>query len=166
MIANNQVEAYCLPQGQIAQLYRSMACGLPGKMSKVGLGTFIDPRVEGGKMNDRTKPLPDISEVIEIHGEEYMFYHEVPIDVCLIRGTVCDEMGNLTTTDEAMKLEVFNAVLATKRYGGKVVAQVREVARDRHHQPQGRHRPGRLHRRGRGLPQPGGGPPHDVLHLL
>lgn len=128
MIANNQVEAYCLPQGQIAQLYRSMACGLPGKMSKVGLGTFIDPRVEGGKMNDRTKPLPDISEVIEIHGEEYMFYHEVPIDVCLIRGTVCDEMGNLTTTDEAMKLEVFNAVLATKRYGGKVVAQVREVA--------------------------------------
>ena len=120
MIANNQVEAYCLPQGQIAQLYRSMACGLPGKMSKVGLGTFIDPRVEGGKMNDRSKPLPDISEVIEIHGEEYMFYHEVPIDVCLIRGTVCDEMGNLTTTDEAMKLEVFNAVLATKRYGGKV----------------------------------------------
>lgn len=128
MIANNQVEAYCLPQGQIAQLYRSMACGLPGKMSKVGLGTFIDPRVEGGKMNDRTKPLPDISEIIEIRGEEYMFYHEVPIDVCLIRGTVCDEMGNLSTTDEAMKLEVFNAVLATKRYGGKVVAQVREVA--------------------------------------
>lgn len=61
MIANSQVEAYCLPQGQIAQLYRSMACGLPGKMSKVGLGTFIDPRVEGGKMNDRTKPLPDLS---------------------------------------------------------------------------------------------------------
>ena len=122
MIANNQVEAYCLPQGQIAQLYRSMACGLPGKMSKVGLGTFIDPRVEGGKMNDPTKPLPDISEVIEIHGEEYMFYHEVPIDVCLIRGTVCDEMGNLTTTDEALNLEVFNAALAPTRYGGKVVA--------------------------------------------
>ena len=55
MIAGNKVEAYCLPQGQIAQLYRSMACGLPGKMSKVGLGTFVDPRLEGGKMNDRTK---------------------------------------------------------------------------------------------------------------
>jgi len=60
MIGNNQVEAYNLPQGQIAQLYRSMACGLPGKMSKVGLGTYIDPRVEGGKMNARTRSLPDI----------------------------------------------------------------------------------------------------------
>ncbi len=128
MIANNQVEAYCLPQGQIAQLYRAMACGLPGKMSKVGLGTFIDPRIEGGKMNERTMPLEDISEIVEFHGEEYMFYKEVPIDTLLIRGTVCDEMGNMTTTDEAMKLEVFNAVLAAKRYGGRVIAQVREVA--------------------------------------
>lgn len=65
MIAGNKVEAYCLPQGQIAQLYRSMACGLPGKMSKVGLGTFVDPRLEGGKMNDRTKELEDIVEIMD-----------------------------------------------------------------------------------------------------
>ncbi|WP_066452842.1 acyl CoA:acetate/3-ketoacid CoA transferase [Anaerotruncus rubiinfantis] len=128
MIAQNKVEAYCLPQGQIAQLYRSMACGLPGKLSKVGLGTFIDPRLEGGKMNDRTKPLPDIVDVVELKGEEYMLYNAVPLDYCIIRGTVCDEMGNLTTDDEAMKLEVLPAVLATKRFGGKVIAQVREVA--------------------------------------
>lgn len=128
MIANNQVEAYCLPQGQIAQLYRSMACGLPGKMSKVGLGTFIDPRYEGGKMNDRTKNLEDIVDIINYHGEEYMFYREIPIDICLIRGTACDEMGNLTTTEEAMKLEVLPAVMAAKRYGGKVIAQVKRVA--------------------------------------
>ncbi|GKH30763.1 acyl CoA:acetate/3-ketoacid CoA transferase [Muricomes sp. OA1] len=127
MIANSQVEAYCLPQGQIAQLYRSMACGLPGKMSKVGLGTFIDPRVEGGKMNERTKPLKDIVDIIEYAGEEYMFYKQIPIDVCVIRGTVCDEMGNLTTTEEAMKLEVLPAVLAAKRYGGIVIAQVKQV---------------------------------------
>ncbi len=127
MIAGNQVEAYCLPQGQIAQLYRSMACGLPGKMSKVGLGTFIDPRIEGGKMNDRTKPLKDIVDIIQYDNEDYMFYKEVPIDVCIIRGTVCDEMGNLTTTEEAMKLEVLPAVLAAKRYGGRVIAQVKQV---------------------------------------
>lgn len=127
MIANNQVEAYCLPQGQIAQLYRSMACGLPGKMSKVGLGTFVDPRYEGGKMNERTKKLEDIVEILDYHGEEYMFYKQVPIDVCLIRGTECDEMGNLTTTEEAMKLEVLAAVMAAKRYGGKVIAQVKRV---------------------------------------
>jgi len=127
MIAKNQVEAYCLPQGQIAQLYRSMACGLPGKMSKVGLGTFIDPRYEGGKMNDCTKKLEDIVDIINYRNEEYMFYREIPIDICLIRGTTCDEMGNLTTTEEAMKLEVLPAVMATKRYGGKVIAQVKRV---------------------------------------
>jgi propionate CoA-transferase len=127
MIANNKVEAYCLPQGQIAQLYRSMACGLPGKMSKVGLGTFIDPRVEGGKMNARTKILPDIVDVINLKGEEYMFYNAIPIDYCFIRGTCCDEMGNLTTDEEAMKLEVLAGVLAAKRFGGKVIAQVKYV---------------------------------------
>ena len=73
MIAKNQVDAYCLPQGQIAQLYHSMACGLPGKMAKVGLGTFIDPRIEGGKMNERTKRLPDIVDIIKYKDEEYMF---------------------------------------------------------------------------------------------
>ena len=128
MISQNKVEAYCLPQGQIAQLYRSMACGLPGKLSKVGLGTFVDPRVEGGKMNERTKALPDMVDVMEVKNEEYLFYNAIPIDYCLIRGTCCDEMGNLTTTEEAMKLEVLPAVLATKRFGGKVIAQVKNVA--------------------------------------
>lgn len=127
MIANNKVEAYCLPQGQIAQLYRSMASGLPGKISKVGLGTFIDPRIEGGKMNDKTKSLPNIVDVIKLKDEEYMFYNSIPIDYCIIRGTTCDEMGNITTDEEAMKLEVLPAVLATKRFGGKVIAQVKSV---------------------------------------
>jgi propionate CoA-transferase len=128
MISNNKVVAYCLPQGQIAQLYRSMACGLPGKMSKVGLGTFVDPRIEGGKMNERTKQLENISDIIEYDGEEYMFYKKIPLDVCIIRGTTADEMGNISFEDEAMKLEVLPAALATKRFGGKVIVQVKRVA--------------------------------------
>lgn len=127
MISENKVEAYCMPQGQIAQLYTAMACGLPGKMSKSGLGTFVDPRYEGGKMNGRTKELEDLVEVMEYDGEEFLFYRQVPIDVCIIRGTCCDEMGNLTTDEEAMKLEVLPAVLAARRYGGKVIAQVKRV---------------------------------------
>ncbi|NGP46647.1 acyl CoA:acetate/3-ketoacid CoA transferase [Bacillaceae bacterium SIJ1] len=129
MITNNKVDAYCLPQGQIAQLYRSMACGLPGKMSKVGLGTFIDPRVEGGKMNERTRELEDISEIMEYDNEEYMFYKKIPLDVCIIRGTTADEMGNISMEEEAMKLEVLPAVLATKRFGGKVIVQVKRTAK-------------------------------------
>ncbi len=129
MIGSNQVEAYNLPQGQIAQLYRSMACGLPGKMSKVGLGTYIDPRVEGGKMNARTRPLPDIIEVMEHGGQEYLFYKAIPLDVLMFRGTTADEMGNISFEEEAVKLEVMPAVLATKRYGGKVLVQVKRVAK-------------------------------------
>ena len=129
LISNNQIICYCLPQGQITHLYRGMAQGLPGVMSKVGLGSFVDPRLEGGKMNEKTRSLPDISEVINVMDEEYMFYHAVPIDYCLIRGTEADEDGNLTTTEEAMMLEVLPAVLATKRFGGKVIAQVKRVAK-------------------------------------
>ncbi|MBO6359621.1 acyl CoA:acetate/3-ketoacid CoA transferase [Enterococcus casseliflavus] len=127
LISENKVEAYCMPQGQIAQLYSSMACGLPGKISKVGLGTFIDPRVESGKMNELTKNLEDLISVESIQGEEYLLYKNIPIDICIIRGTFCDTSGNLTDIEEAMKLEVLPAVLATKRFGGKVIAQVKHV---------------------------------------
>ncbi len=130
LITGNKVEAFNLPQGQLSQLYRSMACGLPGKMSKVGLGTYIDPRVEGGKMNPRTQALPDIVEVMNYGGEEYLFYKEIPLDFVITRGTTADEMGNISFEEEAMKLEVIGAVLAAKRYGGKVLVQVKRVARN------------------------------------
>lgn len=125
LIHQNKVEAYCLPQGQIAHLYRATAYGNPGKLTKIGLGTFIDPRLEGGKMNERTRKLPDLVEVVEFRGEEYLFYHGIPLDVVIIRGTKVDEKGNLTTEEEAMKLELMPAVLAAKRYGGKVLAQAK-----------------------------------------
>lgn len=128
-ISSNRVEAYCLPQGQMAQLYRSMACREPGKISKIGLGTFIDPRIEGGKMNERTKAKEDIVEIVQIKGEEYMLYKPIPLNVVIIRGTVADEQGNLTTEEEAMLLEVLPAVLAAKRFGGIVLAQVKRVAK-------------------------------------
>ena len=127
LIAGNKVEAYCLPQGQMANMYHSMALREPGKISKIGLGTFIDPRIEGGKMNERTKPLEDIVEVIEIDGEEYLRYKEIPIDTLLIRGTYADENGNISTEEEAMVLEVLPAVMAAKRFGGKVICQVKRI---------------------------------------
>ncbi len=128
MIANDKVEAYCLPQGQIAQLHRSMACGLPGKMSKVGLGTFVDPRVEGGKMNKRTQPLEDLVEILDYHGEEYMFYKMVPVNVCIVRGTTCDEMCILSLVDFALKLVYLPSLKACKRFCGKVIVQAKNVA--------------------------------------
>lgn len=126
LICNNEIEAYCLPQGQIANLYHSMSMREPGKISEIGLDTFIDPRIEGGKMNDRTRDSEDIVEVIEFQGKEYLLYKPIPIDTVLIRGTYVDEDGNLSTEDEAMSLELLPAVMAAKRWGGKVIAQVRQ----------------------------------------
>lgn len=125
LIAENKIITYNIPQGQLAQLYRDMAGGGPGKISKVGLGTFIDPRIEGGKMNEITKNEPDISEIVTIDGEEYIRYKPIPLDYCIIRGTRVDEYGNLSTDEEGILLEVLPAVLACKRFGGKVIAQAK-----------------------------------------
>ena len=125
LIAENKLLSYCIPKGQFAQLYRSMAGGEPGKITKVGLGTFVDPRLDGGKMNEITVSAPDISDIVTIGGEEYMRYKPIPLDYCIIRGTYVDENGNLSTEEEAMQLEVISAVFACKKFGGKVIAQAK-----------------------------------------
>ena len=102
----------------------------PEKLTKVGLGTFIDPRIDGGKSEPKiTMSAPDINEVVTIGGEEYMRYKPIPLDYCIIRGTYVDEYGNLTTDEEAMQLEVFSAVMACKKFGGKVLAQAKYKVR-------------------------------------
>lgn len=128
LITENKIEAFNLPQGQMANMFHSMALREPGKLSKVGLGTYIDPRIEGGKMNQRAKDSGyDTVAVVTVDGEEYIQYKPIPIDTLLIRGTYADENGNISTEREAMVLEILPAVMATKRWGGKVVCQVEQI---------------------------------------
>jgi propionate CoA-transferase len=127
LISHDRVIAYCLPQGQMTHWYRSMAGGMPGHLTQIGLGTFIDPRQEGGKMNARTAAEPDLIHVVEVRGEEYLFIEAVPIHVVVIRGTTADTAGNLTADEEAMKLELLPAVFAARRFDGTVLAQVRQL---------------------------------------
>ncbi len=129
LIHDNEVEAHCLPQGQMVHLFRAMASGKPGNFSKVGLGTFVDPRLEGGMMNEQAREHGPLVEVITIGGEEFLFYREIPIDVALIRGTTADENGNITMEEEAIKLEAISIAQAVKRYNGKVIVQVKNFAR-------------------------------------
>ena len=130
LISEEKIEAFNLPQGQMANMFHSMALREPGKLSKVGLGTFIDPRQEGGKMNQSARDSGyDTVDIVEVAGQEYIRYKEVPIDTLFIRGTTADEFGNITTDEEAMVLEVWPAVMATKRFGGKVICQVKNLAR-------------------------------------
>ena len=126
LIVDEDIEAICLPQGQICHLFHAQAAGLPGRLSKVGLGTFIE--LEGGFMNEKSRKLELLVEKTSFMGEEYLFYKTLPFDFLLIRGTHIDERGNLTTSQEAMKLEVLHAVLAAKACGAKVIAQAKYLA--------------------------------------
>ena len=129
LVSDNLVEAYNLPQGIIAHMYRAAAGKKPGVLSKVGLGTFIDPRLEGGKLNAKTaETAEDIVKVMKIDGEDYLFYKAFPLDVALIRASTADEKGNLSLKREAVYCEVMSIAGAAKAKGGIVIAEVEHIA--------------------------------------
>ncbi|MBF7082558.1 acyl CoA:acetate/3-ketoacid CoA transferase [Desulfallas sp. Bu1-1] len=125
MVLNNEVEAYNLPLGTMMQMLRDTAAKKPGTFTEVGLNTFVDPRQQGGKLNDITKE--DLVELIELGGREWLWYKPIPIDVAIIRATTADENGNLTFEHEPATLGILAQVMAAKNNGGKVIAQVKRV---------------------------------------
>jgi len=122
-----EIEAYTLPQGALSQLMREMAAGRPGLLTRIGLHTFVDPRLGGGRQSRRA--TEDLVERVEFRGEEYLFYRPYRPDVAFLRGTTADEDGNVSMEREAVLLEMTSEAQATRRNGGVVVVQVQRIAR-------------------------------------
>lgn len=129
LVCENKVEAYNLPQGVLVTMGRNIASRRPGVITKVGLGTFVDPRIEGGKVNSRTKNCEDLVKIIELDNQEWLYYNLPKIDVTLIRGTAADENGNISMEREGIMLDFLSAAQAAKACGGIVIAQVENIVK-------------------------------------
>lgn len=127
LATSGKIEAWNLPQGVISQLYRDIAAGKPGMLSKAGLETFVDPRQEGGAINAISTD-PQV-ELMEIGGEEILFYPSQKLTVALLRGTTADEAGNVTLEREALTIDNLAQAMAVHNAGGVVIVQVERVAR-------------------------------------
>ena len=121
----NKIKGYNFPQGVLGHLMRATASGKPGILTHIGLNTYVDPRLEGGKINEIT--TEDLVEVMDIAGKEYLFYKTMPIDVAFIRGTTVDCEGNLTMEEEVGFFSMLSIAQSAKVNKGIVIAQVKRT---------------------------------------
>jgi acyl CoA:acetate/3-ketoacid CoA transferase len=127
LVRNGACEGYTVGMGTMVQLMTAIGTRKPGVFTTVGIGSFLDPRVEGGCMNDRS-PTPPV-RVTEVDGKEYLFYRTFPVDVAIIRGTTADENGYISMEEEPNTLGMLEIAAAAKACGGMVIAQVKRLAR-------------------------------------
>ncbi|MDR0929040.1 MAG: propionate CoA-transferase, partial [Oscillospiraceae bacterium] len=122
----NRIEAYNMPLGVLSQAIRAAAAGQPGLLSKVGLNLFVDPRVGGAALNERSKK--QWVDYVEVAGEPYLYYKTPRIDVAFIRGSTVDPNGNITFEREYLSLDALAMAQATKANGGTVIVEVSQVS--------------------------------------
>ena len=127
MAGDNLAEIFNFPQGVLSTMPRYIAAKKPGVITKVGLGTMMDPRQDGGAMNQKARNAEALVEVVTLNNEEWLMYKLPKIDVTLIRGTYADENGNISIAKEGYQLGQLAAAQAAKACGGIVICQVEKI---------------------------------------
>ena len=132
-IADNQYAAWCLPLGTMIHMWREQARGLKGCLSKVGLNTYVDPRYQGGAINEKAAEATKAGQghveyIPDFRGEEFLFYKGLEkYNVGFMRGTKMDKNGNMSIEKEPYNFESLTIAQAVKATGGIVIAQVEEI---------------------------------------
>ncbi len=126
---DGHIAAYSFPAGVISTLFRESGANRPGVITRVGLGTFADPRVDGGACNEQATEA--LVELVSFDGREHLRYKPLKIDVALVRGTEADRRGNISLHREPADLDVYAVALAAHNTGGRVYAQVETMRRNR-----------------------------------
>ena len=123
---DNKIEAYNFPQGVLSQMFRDIAAKRPRTINNIGLHTFVDPRMSGGKINEKT--TEELVELIAFDGKEYLAYKTFPVDIAIVRGTTADVDGNISMEKEALDMESLAIAMAARNCGGKIIVQVERIA--------------------------------------
>lgn len=124
---DNKAEIFCFPQSVTATMARDISAKKPGVVTKIGLETMMDPRYEGGAMNEKAGKTEPQVELVELLGEEWLLYKLPQVDVTLIRGSIADTKGNISIYREGYKLNQLSAASAAKACGGIVIVQVERI---------------------------------------
>ena len=125
LAVENEIEAYALPAGVIGTLLRESGARRPGLITRTGIGSFVDPRIDGGRLNSSAKE--DLVEVVEIGGEEFLRYLPIRVDLAIIKASISDSDGNVSFSFEPSFLDSFSLALGARGNNGKVIVQVKEI---------------------------------------
>jgi len=129
LVLEDRFEAYNLPLGPMSHAMRAQAGGHDSYITKVGLGIFADPRVEGPGLNAVSHD-DTLVKVVEIEGEEYLRYRLPAFDIALIKASSVDAKGNISFEGEYSTIDALSIAQLTRRNHGKVIVQVDRVRSD------------------------------------
>lgn len=117
---DGDLELHVLPQGVTAFLLEALGRGEKSMVSRVGLGTFLDPRT--GRGSAVTSPARNT--YVRAGGDETLEYTLPNIDVAAFSAPYADAEGNIYFKHAATITENRDAAIAAKRNNGKVIVEV------------------------------------------